>query len=104
MTTLEIHYDPGGRGVGAALYVDGKLDQGGDAYHAEEKALDLAGVKPVHDSAFMRGQTLAGGVAPTLTHVEAYRRVRDSRAATAEALRRQAAELTEQADRLERGQ
>lgn len=100
---LEIHYDSedtGGSGEWAALYVDGKLDTVGDSYNTEERAFKLAGVRAVHDSAFMRGQNQRSGVAPTLDAVKAYVEERDARLTRAANLRRQAAELEAEAARL----
>ena len=97
---LEIHYDSedtGGSGTWAALYVNGLLETVGDAYVAEEKALKLAGIRTVQDSAFMRGQNQRAGVANTLDEVREYRDQRDALLADAAALEQQAAALREQA-------
>lgn len=111
MAHLEIHYDSedtGGSGEWAALYVDGKLDQVGDAYLAEERAFELAGVTIVHDSAFLRGgdgMDRGDGktVAATLDEVAAYRQQRDANLAEARRLQEQAAQLQAQANMLQRG-
>lgn len=103
---LEIHYDSedtGGSGEWAALYVDGKLETVGDSYHAEQKALQLAGVFVVHDSGFMRGQKQREGVAETLAEVTEYVTQRETRLAQAKALRDQAAILEAKAKALEDG-
>lgn len=99
MPELEIHSS----GDWAALYVDGRLDQVGDAHNAIERALEIAGVKCVDDDAFMRGQQHRNGVAPTLADIEAYRTARAGRQAAAAGLRAQAAELAAQADAIEKG-
>lgn len=96
---MEIHYS----GEWAALYVDGKLDRVGDAYLAEERAFELAGVKVVQDDAFMRGQAKHDGVAQTLDEVAAYRTERDDAKSRATALREHAAQLMAEADRLTGG-
>jgi hypothetical protein len=96
---LEIHYTGE---EWAALYVDGQLERVGDTYLAEERAFELAGVKTVHDDAFMRGQSQASGVAKTLGEVEAYRVTREERKAEAQRLRDEAAKLLDQAGQLER--
>lgn len=98
MPNVEIRYDTDGDW--AALYVDGQLERVGDAYLAEEKAFEILGVKTLRDNAFLRGQTQASGVAPTLTEVEAYRTERDAARARATALREQAAALLAEADGL----
>jgi hypothetical protein len=72
---IEIHYDGDGW---AALYINGKLHQVGDAYVAEEEALSRAGVTTVRDPAFMRGQKGRDGVAQTVDEVTAYREQRDA--------------------------
>lgn len=96
MDNMEIHYS----GDWAGLYVDGLLVQVGDVYVAEAMALGLAGVKTVHDPAFMRGQKHRDGVARTLDEVDTYRQLRDDRNARAAALDAQAAQLAAQAAQL----
>lgn len=86
---IEIHYAE----EWAALYVDGLLDRVGDAYLAEERALELLGVTTVHDDAFMRGQSQRAGVAQTLDQVREFAQDREQR-------RQRAAELRAEADRL----
>lgn len=86
----------------AALYVDGKLDRVGDAYLADERALELCGVKVVQDNAFMRGQNQRSGVAQTLTEVEEYADDRARRLTEAADLERQATELQARAVELKR--
>jgi hypothetical protein len=96
---LEIHYS----GEWAALYINGELDQDtvGDAYHAEEKAFDLVGVKQVHDGAFMRGQSQRSGVAQTLAEVAEFRVARDGRLNEAARKRAEAERLLAEAKELE---
>ncbi|RKR92726.1 hypothetical protein BDK92_7204 [Micromonospora pisi] len=96
---MEIHYADGW----AALYVDGQVDPDtvGDSHLAEERAFELLGVKQVQNDAFMCGQSQRDGVAPRLDDVAAYRKERDARRAEANRLRRQAAELLQQADTLD---
>jgi len=94
---LEIHYAD----EWAALYLDGQLTLLGDAYAAEQRALDLAGVTLVFDDAFMRGQDRATGVAPTLADIATYRTKRDADEAEANRLRRKAERLAERAAQLE---
>lgn len=86
---LEIHYES----EWAALYVDGTLDRVGDAYLAEERALELCGVTIVQDDAFMRGQKHRDGVAKTLTEVEGFRSQRDANLEIAAAKVEQARQL-----------
>jgi len=96
---LEIHYS----GEWAALYVDGQLDPDtvGDSYHAEEKAFELLGVKQVHDSGFMRGQTQRSGVAQTLDEVSSYISERNDRLNEADLKRAEAERLLAEAKALE---
>lgn len=97
MAELEIHYEE----EWAALYVDGRLDRVGDAYLAEERALELCGVKIVHDDAFLKGQEKAAGCAQTLDELYAYVNDRDRKRVMAEQMRTEAANLIAQAKRLE---
>ena len=99
MPNLEIHY----ANDWAALYIDGTLDPDtvGDAYHAEEKAFELLGVKQVRDDAFMRGQSQRTGVAPTLDAVDEYRWQRDGAREEAARLRQEADALLARARELE---
>jgi hypothetical protein len=99
VSALEIHYAE----EWAALYVDGKLDEVGDTYVTEERALELAGVTCVHDDAFMRGQTHREGVAQTLSDVTDYRERRATARERAELLRQRAADLLRQAELAEAG-
>lgn len=96
---LEIHYADDW----AALYKDGKLvDRSvGDSYLAEEQALDMLGVKLVHDDSFLRGQNQRSGVATTLEEVEEYRIWRERARAEAQRLRGEAEVLLERAKELE---
>lgn len=91
---LEIHYNGDDW---AALYVDGELAVVGDSYLAEERAFELLGVTIVQDDAFMRGQTRAAGVAPTLDEVQAYRTAREQ----ARELRAEAARLLAEAKKMD---
>jgi hypothetical protein len=97
MPDIEIHYSE----EWAALYVDGRLERVGDSYLAEERALQILGVTTVQDDAFMRGQNQAAGVAQTLNEVSDYRIERDRRATEAADLRRRAAELLAEANRVD---
>jgi hypothetical protein len=94
---MEIHYS----GEWAALYVDGQLETVGDSPNTIEQALAILGVKEIHSSAFMRGQSKADGVARNLSDVELYRRELDDRIERAMRLRREAAEKVAEAKRLE---
>lgn len=98
MAELEIHYAD----EWAALYVDGELDIVGDAYLTEHRAWTIAGVKVVHDRAFMRGQNKASGVARTVAEIDLYKTDLDARIISAQKLREQAANLVAQAESLER--
>jgi hypothetical protein len=94
---LEIHYADDW----AALYVDGRLDRVGDAYLAEERAFEIAGVTIVRDDAFMCGQTQADGVAKALEDVAAFRARRIADLTEATRLREEAARLAERAGQLD---
>lgn len=72
MADLEIHYDSNGEW--AALYVDRKLDTVGEHYTVEEAAMQLAGVKQVHDSPFLQGCGRVEHAANTLDEIAAYKR------------------------------
>lgn len=96
---MEIHYTGS---EWAALYVDGKLVDVGDAYLAEEEAFRRLGVKQVYDDSFMRGQTQREGVAKTLEEVEEYKTLRTERQRKADELRAEAARLAKEADELEK--
>jgi hypothetical protein len=98
---LELHYSADS--TWAALYADGALVQVGEAAPAEEKAFELTGVVQVHDEAFLRGQTSRDGVAPSLADVAAYRHQRDRAKNDADALRRMAQRILDEADALENG-
>lgn len=97
---FEIHYNDDNW---AALYVDGKLEQVGDADLANERALEMLGVTLVHDDAFMRGQSQRVGVAQTLDAVKAFSEYRQDARTRAQQLRMQADQLTAQAKALEAG-
>lgn len=81
----------------SALYIDGKLDTVGDAYHSDERIAALLGVEERDDSAFMQGGKNYSDVANTLDEVEAYAAKRDSKLSEAAALRARAAELEAEA-------
>ncbi len=95
---LEIHYAGNGW---AGLYVDGRLEQVGESYVAEEQALALAGVVVIQDDAFMRGQKGREGVAETLDAVAEYRFEREARKAKAARLREQALQMLAEANGLD---
>lgn len=97
---LEIWYDP--NGDWAALYVDGKLEKVGDAVNVDEYALHYAGVTTVQDNAFLRGGNGRQSVAPTLAEVKTYAAKQEEKRLTAETLRKQAQELLDQAEELEK--
>lgn len=101
MADLQLHYGKGR--LWAALYADGVLEHVGESPATEAKALDLAGVVVVDDESFMRGQTEWSGVAATLADIAAYRHQRDRAHSDAEALRKMARKLMDEADALDAG-
>lgn len=101
MAELEIHYQDDGDDW-AALYVDGLLEQGtvGDSYLAEDKALELCGVKRVYDSAFMRGGNQREHAALTLDDIALYKRRMKGREQLIDKLLAEAEKLRERAEQL----
>jgi hypothetical protein len=95
---IQIHYAD----EWAALYVDGDLVERtvGDSYIAEEHALNLLGVKQVHDDAFMRGGNDRSTVANTLMEVDNFRFTRQKKRIEAARLRAEAARLLDEAEEL----
>ena len=85
----------------SAVYLNGKLERVGDHYLADEWIREHFGVQTVQSNDFLRGGNGRADVAPTLDDLDAYSIDRASRQERAEELRRQAAELEAEANRLE---
>lgn len=99
MPELEIHY----HSEWAALYVDGRLDTTsvGDSYVAEERALELCGVKVVTGSDFLMGGNQRKHAAQTLQELARYNARVEAKQRAADALKEQAARLLEEAALIE---
>jgi hypothetical protein len=84
------------------VYLNGKLVKSGDHYHADEWLQERCGVVMVDDDA---GFSIPDGFHPieTLSEVQANADAATERAARAEKLRQQAAELTAEAQKIEAG-
>lgn len=86
----------------SAVYVDGRLAQVGDHYLADEFLRRHFGVETVQSDDFLRGGSTRADVAPTLDDLQVWADERDARAARAEQMRLDAAELLAQAERMTR--
>lgn len=92
---IELHRSTDGEWAG--LYIDGKLDTYGDAYHSEERLFELVGGIYVDDSPWLIDNRTPRD---TTEEIEAAREERDARIARAAELRAQAAELEAEAAEL----
>jgi hypothetical protein len=93
-----------GSGEWSALYVAGQLVQYGDHYLSEEAIQTFYEVETRHSDDFMRGGDGHENVLRTLEEVEKNTIDRLGREERAAALRAQADQLRDEADRIERGE
>lgn len=101
-----------GTGEWSGLYADGQLVECGDHYHADEKIREYAGVKVIHDDAFLagcdgverreNGKVVGPGPARTLTDVDRFIAQREVALRDANKAREEAARLLAHAAEVEK--
>jgi len=80
----------------AALYVDGYLESVDDRQTLEQSALSILGVRTVSSDDFLQGGNSREDVAYSLSEIEEYRQLRESREAEPQILEREADGFEEQ--------